>query len=147
MTLSVESWEGYHYKIRFFYSFINYWFKILEVEENRHIRYAYQLMLNDVENKPNCVNWASRVKFLLSSLGFYEVWVNQGGGNKSAFLWAFRQRLTDSFMQDWNSRLLESSRANFYSLFSTRNLNINHLALFSLRTESDNPDATCELCS
>ena len=22
----------------------------------------------------------------------------------------------------------------------------NHLALFSLRTESDNPDATCELC-
>ena len=35
-------------------------------------------MLNDIENKPNCVNWASRVKFLLSSLGLYEVWVNKG---------------------------------------------------------------------
>ena len=75
-------------------------------------------MLNDIENNPNCVNWAARVKFLLSSLGFYEVWVAQGVGNKSAFLWAFKQRLTDSFMQDWNSRLAESSRANFYSLFS-----------------------------
>ena len=103
---------------KIFYSVINYWFKIPEVEENRYIRYAYQLMLNDIENKPNCVNWASRVKFLLSSLGFYGVWVNQGVGNKSAFLWAFKQRLTDSFMQDWNSRLAESSRANFYSLFS-----------------------------
>ena len=105
-------------QIKIFYSVINCWFKILEVEENRYIRYAYQLMLNDIENKPNCVNWAARVKFLLSSLGFYEVWVNQGVGNKSAFLWAFKQRLTDSFMQDWNSRLAESSRANFYSLFS-----------------------------
>ena len=83
-------------------------------------------MLNDIENKPNCVNWASRVKFLLSSLGFYEVWVNQRGGNKSAFLWAFRQRLTDFFMQDWNSRLAESSRANFYFTHYFLNLNINH---------------------
>ena len=37
----------------------------LEVEENRYIRYAYQLMLNDIENKRNCVNWASRVNFFV----------------------------------------------------------------------------------
>ena len=67
-------------------------------------------MLNDIENKVkmisndqeliqsdpiscpqlNCVNWASRVKFLLSSLDFYEVCVKQGVGNKSAFLWALK---------------------------------------------------------
>ena len=79
-------------------------------------------MLNDIANKPNWVNWVSKVKFLLSSLGFYDVWVNQGVGNKRAFLNVFKQRLSDDFMQGWNSRLAESSRANFYSLF----LNFEH---------------------
>ena len=42
-------------------------------------------MMNDIENKPNCLNLASRVEQLLSTLGFYEVWVNQGVGNKMCF--------------------------------------------------------------
>ena len=50
-------------------------------------------MLNDMDTKPTCVNWASKVNFLLSSLGFHEVWVNQGVGNKKAFLQIFKQRL------------------------------------------------------
>ena len=52
-------------------------------------------------------------------MGFNEVWINQGVGNRNAFLQIFKQRLSDSFLQDWNSRLIESSRANFYSLFSS----------------------------
>ena len=43
-------------------------------------------MLSDLHRKPNTVNWASKVKDLLSSLGFYEVWLAQGVGNKNAFL-------------------------------------------------------------
>ena len=102
-----------------FYTIIAYWFKILEAQETKYIKFAYmyQLMLNDIENKPTCVNWASKVKFFLSSLGFNEVWINQGVGDRNAFLQIFKQRLSDSFLQDWNSRLTESSRANFYSLF------------------------------
>ena len=42
-------------------------------------------MMNDIENKPNCLNWASGVKLFLSTLGFYEVWKNQGVGNKDGF--------------------------------------------------------------
>ena len=38
---------------------MNYWFKILESEETRFIKTAYQLLLNDIANKPNCVNWVS----------------------------------------------------------------------------------------
>lgn len=96
---------------------ISYWFKILTVADNKYIKYMYQLMLRDIENKPNTINWASKLKLLLSTLGFYEVWINQGVGNKQAFLQVFKQRLTDSFRQDWNSRLSDSSRATFYSLF------------------------------
>ena len=88
---------------------MNYWFKILESEETRFIKHAYQLLLYDIANNPNCVNCVSKVNFLLSSLGFYDVWVNQGVGNKRAFLNVCKQRLSDIFMQDWNSRIVESS--------------------------------------
>ena len=59
-----------------FFSVVNFWFEILEAEENKYIKLAYQLMMNDIENKPNCLNWASVVKQLLSTLGFHEVWMN-----------------------------------------------------------------------
>ena len=101
-----------------FIMIINYWFKILESEPIKYIKYAYNLMRTSVENKPDCVNWASKLRDLLSNLGFYEVWLNQGVGNKNMFLAEFKQRLNDNFIQNWNSRLEESSRANFYTLFS-----------------------------
>ena len=55
---------------KIFLSIMNYWFKILESEETRYIKHAYQLSLNDIANKPNCVNCVAKVNFLLSSLGF-----------------------------------------------------------------------------
>ena len=55
---------------------------------------------------------------LLSNLGFYEVWLNQSVGNMNVFLKGIRVRLTDNFVQNWSSRITESSRANFYSLVS-----------------------------
>ena len=68
-----------------FYSIISYWFKILESEQTKYINYAYKMMLADIENKPDCVNWASKLRDLLANLGFYGVWVNQGVGNKNIF--------------------------------------------------------------
>ena len=44
---------------------MNYWFKILESEETRFIKHAYQLLLNDPASKPNCVNWVSKVIFVV----------------------------------------------------------------------------------
>ena len=101
-----------------FYAIINYWFKILECENSKYIKYAYQLMLNDLEINQNTTNWASKLKDLLSTLGFYEVWLNQGVGNKKVFLSEVKVRLHDNFVQNWNTRINESSRANFYSIFS-----------------------------
>ena len=56
--------------------------------------------------------------FFLSSLKFYDVCINQSVGNKGTCLKVFKQRLSDSLMQDWKGRIAESSRAIFYSLFS-----------------------------
>ena len=67
------------------------------------------------------LNWASKVKDLLSSLGFYEVWLTQGVGNKNMFLSELKLRFNDNFIQNWDSRLTDSSRANFYCLVSNFN--------------------------
>ena len=52
-------------------------------------------------------------------LGFYEVWLTQGVGGCKRFLSVFSQRLTDTFIQNWRSRLEDSSRANLYNTFAT----------------------------
>ena len=74
-------------------------------------------MLSDLHRKPNTVNWVYKVKYLLSSLGFYEVWLTQGVGNKKMFLSGLKLRLDDNFIQNWDSRLTDSSRAIFTAYF------------------------------
>ena len=106
------------------YSVINYWFKILESEQRMYIKYAYKMLVTDLENRPNSINWVSKVTELLSTLGFHEVWLNQGVGNKNNFLAEFKIRLNDNFVQNWNSRITESSRATFYSLSSNFNFQL-----------------------
>ena len=56
------------------YSVINYWFKILESEQRMYNKYAYKMLVTDLENRPNSINWVSKVRDLLSTLGFHEVW-------------------------------------------------------------------------
>ena len=71
-------------------------------------------MLTDLELFPNKVSWASLLQNLLMTLGFYEVWLNQGVGNSDIILSLAKQRLTDTFIQGWQERLANSSRAKFY---------------------------------
>ena len=98
---------------------IKYWLKkILTAEDCKYIKLIYQLMLNDIEAIPNKVNWASLLRNMLSELGFYEVWAQQGVGNYDVFISHFKQRLTDTFIQNWRARLEQSSRASFYKSFA-----------------------------
>ena len=86
------------------------------------------MMLYDFESTPNKINWASLVKHLLASLGFNYVWLQQEIGNDKYFLEVVKQRLTDNFIQNWHSRIENSSRATFY----------NHIAMFQLQPYLDN---------
>ena len=100
--------------VRRYYCIIKYWFKILNCEESKYIRCIYYMMLSDLEEYPNKINWAYLVRDLLSRTGFQDVWLNQGVGNMKLFLCLFKQRITDNFIQNWHERLNNSSRANFY---------------------------------
>ena len=50
----------------------------------------------------------------LTRFGFMEVWDFHGAGNEKSFLAEFKKRANDIFLQDWHSRLEESTRARFY---------------------------------
>ena len=104
-----------HYRL---ISIIKYWFKILACDNTKYIKNVYSMMLNDLEVRQNKQNWASSVRTLLESLGFNDVWYFQGVGNVNMFLSMFKQRVSDTFLQNWNDRIANSSRARSYSLFS-----------------------------
>ena len=81
---------------------IKYWFKVICSPEHKYINLIYKLMLDDIEIRPLKHNWASQVKRVLSSLGFYHVWLAQGVGNYPSFLLVFKQRLTYNSVQNLN---------------------------------------------
>jgi len=98
---------------------IKYWLKILHMGENKYVKIIYKLMLSDIQATNTIVNWASLLRNVLSSLGFNEAWLSQGVGNESIFVNLVNQRLTDQIVQNWQSRLENSSRALLYSQIAT----------------------------
>ena len=72
------------------------------------------MMLRDLEINDRKINWAILVRNLLSNLGFFEVWLNQGVGDVKLFFTMLRQRIKDQFIQGWAGEIQNSSRARFY---------------------------------
>ena len=73
------------YQNRRYFSIIKYWLKVINKNENKYVNTIYKMMLSDIEINARNINWASLVKNLLSRLGFFEVWLNQGVGNVNQF--------------------------------------------------------------
>lgn len=96
------------------YNIIKFWIKILHSEPKKYIYIVYNALYQDQLNKPQIKNWCSSLKQLLLTLGFGEAWYYQSVGNKNIFLTLAKQRIRDQFLQNWNSRLHDSSRAIFY---------------------------------
>ena len=57
---------------------VKFWLKLVHTEERKYIKCIYNMMLNDIEIRPNKQSWDSMVKYLLSRLGFLEVEIHKG---------------------------------------------------------------------
>ena len=75
----------YSLQINRFFRIIKYWLNVMNSNDNKYIKNTYNTILQYSENNRGKVNWVSLVKNLLSELGFYDVWINQGVGNVNAF--------------------------------------------------------------
>lgn len=96
---------------------IKYWFKLIQMSHDRLPYQAYCMLLNMDKNGKD--NWASQVRSMLSSCGFYFVWLQQGVGNINSFLKEFKNRLQDIYRQEWHSSIAERDRYEIYRTFKT----------------------------
>ena len=90
------------------------WLKITSSEDLKYCKIIYEVLKTDAVLYPHKVSWVTLLQHLLSSLGFYEVWLAQGVGNVNAFVRVFEQRLRDTNVHNWNSRIGNSSRSTFF---------------------------------
>ena len=85
------------------------------LEENKYVKCIYNMMIQDRQLFPNKSNWALHGKTLLSVYGFGDIWEAQGVENPKSFLEIFKQRrIKDNFVQEWHSRLENSTRARTF---------------------------------
>ena len=100
--------------LRRHYQIIKYWLKVISSSNHKLIKASNEMQLRDINILPNKLNWASEVRDLLLRFGFKEAWYNQSVGNEALFLNNLKQRIKDIFIQEWHTRLQESSRPIFY---------------------------------
>jgi CRISPR/Cas system-associated protein endoribonuclease Cas2 len=98
---------------------ICYWFKLLEMDNNRIPKKAYKMLFRLDEMGKR--NWATKVRECLFQLGYGFVWLNQGVGNRNRFIKELKQRLIDCNWQSCNEHIASSNRFDMYRLFCSEN--------------------------
>ena len=83
------------------------------MDEGRLPKQAYLMLFSQDQNRKRC--WATEIREMLSSTGFYFVWLNQGVPDVSGFLKQFRQRLVDIFIQEWTGTIRDRERYSLYN--------------------------------
>jgi hypothetical protein len=90
---------------------VKYFLKIKN-SNNCIISKVYELLLEDLCN--NKINWVSKVKKLLYEHGFGYVFETPLTVNVNHFITLFRQRLIDTFTQNWSSDLESNQVLHLY---------------------------------
>ena len=88
---------------------INYWFKILNLENSNPIKKMYNILLDDVNEGLSTSNWVYLIKDLLFKLGFGYAWFQQEILDQKMFFSEFKLRLEDTNKQNLNEKLSETS--------------------------------------
>ena len=105
----------YPIKINFAVNRIRYWFKILQMPDDRLPKKAY-LMLYNLDSRGK-MTWATQIKSCLYNYGFGFVWMEQGVGRVNQFLHVLKQRMIDCRWQDWHDHVHDSERFDMYRMF------------------------------
>jgi len=91
---------------------MKYWIRLLSMNENRLPKQTYNMLLSLDENGWNC--WVTQVKMFLFKYGFQYVWHCQNAQVANSVLPYIRQRLIDTFVQEWDYCIRSSERFKIY---------------------------------
>ena len=95
---------------------IKYWFKVVN-SENILIASVYKQALKD--SMEGCHNWVYNVKKMLDDFGYSHIFYNCQNIHVNAFITSFKNRVIDTFKQDWQSTLDNSTMLDTYRQFKT----------------------------
>jgi hypothetical protein len=94
--------------VLYFKKCVKFWLKILSMPSYRYPRASYGMLLS-LDNLGR-QTWATSVKNLLYKYGFQHVWDQQGVGNEAVFLREFVNRVSQSYMEEWEFDMSQSSK-------------------------------------
>ena len=103
---------------------LKYWFRLLQMDDNRLSKQAYLMLVSLDEKGKKC--WVSGIREVLCKAGFMQVWINQGVDNTKVFLSHFKQRLVDIYLQEWMSSVRGKERYDLYRSVQTDFGDINY---------------------
>jgi len=105
----------YPLRINYYVKALKYWFRLIQMDEGRLPKQAYKMLVAlDINGK---LNWVTKLRTLICRLGFSYVWLCQGVGNETSFIKCFRQRLVDTYTQEWHDGIVSSDRFILYRDF------------------------------
>ena len=104
-------WGRYPLYISRYVRIIKYWTKVIQTE-TIITKSLYDVMMQQM--KKCVVSWASKVKYLLDTYGFSYVWNAQNSINHDYFLYTFKKRLVDEFIQKWHVSVKNSKSLVLY---------------------------------
>ncbi|XP_053395023.1 uncharacterized protein LOC128555740 isoform X1 [Mercenaria mercenaria] len=111
---------------------IKYWGKIVSSSNILLVKlYEYFLV-----SKNNRNNWAYQVKCLLDNFGFSYVWNNPTLVDLDKFHLAFKERVLDTFKQNWCQRMNDCGTLDMYKNFKTSFLFEKYLDLLPFKYRS-----------
>ena len=93
---------------------IKYWFKILNSSNDSFIKKMYNDLLVLSERFPDQITWVTLLRDMLFNYGFAYVWYDQYVFNETTFLRMFEQRMKDTYIQEWNSKVRSTSDYRLY---------------------------------
>ena len=63
--------------------------------------------------------WVTHVREILCLTGFNFVWQQQAVGNVKLFLYEFKQRLVDMYIQEWAGTIRDKEQFEYYRNFKS----------------------------
>ena len=103
--------------IRTYVKCIKYWLKLVKLPLSRLCAQAYEMLRRQQERGRD--NWATKVKQVLMENGFGIVWMCQGVGHDLEFIREFRDRLIDSYKQNWHFEVENNDKYSWFFSFKS----------------------------
>jgi hypothetical protein len=102
---------------------LSFWSNLVEYQngnmQSKLSAQVYSLLHGMHSEKKVKSFWLDNIKHVLCSLGYSGVWYSQSFLNRKWLIASIKQKLKDTFVQNWYSEISRTSDSNLYKMFKT----------------------------